>query len=67
MKTPQPPCHDCDRRTITCHTICYDYKRFRSDLDAYNAVRQKEDEKEMFARESRVKSIARTKRRKNLD
>lgn len=28
-----PPCKDCDRRTITCHTVCREYKQYRKEQD----------------------------------
>lgn len=45
MSKPLPPCKDCDRRTMTCHIVCNDYKQFMKDNDAFNALRSVEIEK----------------------
>ena len=35
MKRPVVPCRECDRRTVTCHGSCEEYRQFRAEQDAY--------------------------------
>lgn len=37
MKRPTVPCRDCDRRTMTCHAVCKEYKTFVEQNELYNA------------------------------
>ena len=37
MKRPKVPCRDCDRRTMTCHGVCREYKEFQKANEAFNA------------------------------
>jgi hypothetical protein len=44
-KEPQPPCKDCSRRHLKCHSECAEYIKFRADRDLWL-----EEKREAFRR-----------------
>lgn len=45
MGKPDAPCRDCDRRTMTCHIVCRDYKQYLKDNEEFNTIRKAEIER----------------------
>ena len=35
MIRPKVPCRGCDRRTMTCHGVCMEYKEYVKENQAY--------------------------------
>ena len=42
---PIPPCKDCERRTLTCHGVCQEYKEWREIINQQNELANIEKEK----------------------
>ena len=53
------PCNGCERRTITCHGVCPDYKAWRSWKDEKNAIKAEEKRKYGTISESGIRHIYR--------
>ena len=45
MRRKAPCSADCERRTITCHSFCKEYKEWKAEIEETNALRQKEMDK----------------------
>ena len=36
------PCKNCDRRTIDCHDVCKDYRKYHAEREMIQKERQKQ-------------------------
>ena len=45
------PCKDCPERFVGCHSSCERYKQYRSELDAFKAIRAADKDERAFASE----------------
>lgn len=45
------PCKDCPERFVGCHSSCEKYKQYRSELDAFKAIRAADKDERAFASE----------------
>ena len=42
----KPPCaNHCEKRTLTCHSFCKEYKEWKKEIEKENKARQQEHEK----------------------
>lgn len=58
----KPPCKDCDRREIGCHSHCKEYKEYRRLIDARKEAEKSKKEADIICEEITVKRIIRTKK-----
>ena len=58
------PCKDCLERFVGCHSSCAKYKQYRSELDAFKAIRAADKDERAFASEVKgaVKRLSAHKR-----
>ncbi len=57
MTIPKTPCYGCDKRTVTCHCGCKEYKSFKEAMADYNAVINSEKDKEREMRSYEIRNI----------
>ena len=59
-----PPCKDCQKRTMACHTSCKDYKNWKADHDNRKAEIVEKERTANQIKAAKIEFVTEYKKRK---